>query len=130
MMNLTPTRAAAVPLRGVALLVVILAGCAGTAISDESSTPSPITTTRAAVLATADATTAQVAAAARHAREAGARRVVVRRTGGLYEAQAQAAALGAEGYDEVIAVGAQARTAVGQAASSELGDGTRWTTSG
>jgi hypothetical protein len=129
MMNLTPNRATSVPLRGVALLALLLAaGCAGTALSDESSTPSHAN--RAAILVSSDARPGQVSAAAEHARADGAQTVVVRPAGGPWEAQAQAAVLGSQGYDEVIAVGADARTAVGQAAASELGSGTRWTTSG
>jgi hypothetical protein len=124
----TPIRATSVPLRGVALLAVIVAGSAATAFSDESSTPSP--PARAAVLASADATPAQIARATAQARRAGAEVVVVRRAGGQWEAQAQAATLGAQHFDAVVGVGADARTAVGQAASSELSGGTRWTTSG
>jgi hypothetical protein len=125
----TPIRAASVPLRGVALLALIAAGAiAGTAVSDESSTPSH--TTRAAILASSDATPAQIAQATARARRDGAQVVVVRRAGGPWEAQARAAALGSQGFDAVVGVGADARTAVGQAASSELTPATRWATSG
>jgi hypothetical protein len=131
MMNLTPLRALSVPLRGVALLallVALAAGWAGAALSDESSTPSH--PDRVAVLVSADAPAAALAAATAHASRDGAAVVEVRRAGGPWEAQAAAAALGAQGLDEVIAVGADARTAAGQAASSALGSATRWTTSG
>jgi DNA-binding NarL/FixJ family response regulator len=47
-------------------------------------------------------------------------------TGGALETQAQAAQLAAEGYDTVIAVGAQARAAVAQAQAGEVGAHTRW----
>jgi hypothetical protein len=125
----TPYRARTTALRGVALLALIAAaGTAGTALSDESSTPSH--TNRAAILASGDATAAQLSQATARARRDGARIVVVRHAGGQWEAQAQAAALGAQHFDQVVGVGADARTAVGQAAASELGGGTRWTTSG
>jgi hypothetical protein len=48
-------------------------------------------------------------------------------TGGGLETQAQATRLAAEGYDTVIAVGAQARAAIAQAQAGEVGAHTRWT---
>jgi hypothetical protein len=129
MMIQTPYRARTTALRGVALLALIAAaGTAGTALSDESSTPSHVN--RAAILASADATAAQVSEATAQARRDGAQTVVVRHVGGPWEAQAQAAALGSAHLDRVVGVGADARTAVGQAAASELSGETRWTTSG
>jgi len=52
----------------------------------------------------------------------------VRRADGTFDAQAQATRLAAEGFDTIVGVGAQARAAVTQAASAEVGDGTRWQT--
>jgi hypothetical protein len=103
-----------------ALLTLVLAGCASTAASHDA--PTPAGPARTAVLAGPDARAGAIARAARTA--AGA--VEVRRVGGALEAQAQAAALAGEGYDTVVAVGAQARGAVSQAAGAEVGDGTRF----
>ena len=104
-----------------ALLVAgLLAGGAGTAVSRERPATAP-TPARVAVLAGADASPTAVADAA-----GGATPREVRRVGGLLEAQAQAAALAAEGYDLVIGVGPQARSAIGQAEAAEVGAGTRW----
>lgn len=102
-----------------ALVVLVLAGCAGAAASQAptgAQAPS-----RTAVLAGADAPSAAVSAAARGA-------VVVRHADGSLDAQAQATRLAAEGFDTIIGVGAQARAAVTQAAAGEVGDGTRWRT--
>ncbi|HWH93589.1 MAG TPA: hypothetical protein VNT03_06990 [Baekduia sp.] len=103
-----------------ALLALVLAGCAGTAASQDRA--AEITAPRVAVLAGADASAADVAAATTGA-GAGA---VLRRAAGTFEAQAQAARLAAEGYDTVIGVGAQARAAVNQADAGEVGAGTHW----
>jgi hypothetical protein len=103
---------------------LLLAGCATTASSQERATAGTPATPRVALLAGADATPAAVSRATR-----GVRPLVVRRAGGLLEAEAQAAALAAQGYDRVIAVGPQARAAVGQARGAELGARTRWSTS-
>jgi hypothetical protein len=103
-----------------ALLAVVLAGCAGAAASQErAAAPTP---QRTAVLAGSDAPAAAVTAASH--RTTGT--VTVRHADGTFDAQAQATRLAAEGYDTVIGVGAQARAAVAQAASGEVGDGTRW----
>jgi hypothetical protein len=103
------------------LAAAILAIGAGTAVSKgPSEAPTP---TRTAVLAGADATPAALASAERIAGVD----ALVRHTGGPQEAQAQAAALAAAGYDRVIPAGAQARAAVGQAASSELPKTAGWT---
>jgi hypothetical protein len=92
-----------------ALVALILAGCAGTAASqDRATAPAPA---RTAVLAGAGST------------------AIVRRADGTLDAQAQATRLAAEGYDTIVGVGAEARAAVAQAASSEVGDaGTVWRT--
>jgi hypothetical protein len=112
------------------LIAGALAGCAGTAASHVRSvrTEAP----RVAILAADDASPAvlqRLAANARLRAAGGPATLTVRRVGGLFEAQAQSAALAAEGYDTVIGVGAVARAAVGQAASAEVGDGTRWSAS-
>jgi hypothetical protein len=74
---------------------------------------------KVAVLAGSDASASQVGAVAPlHS--------TVVTTGGGLETQAQAARLAAEGYDTVIAIGAQARAAVAQAQAGEVGTGTRW----
>jgi hypothetical protein len=103
-----------------AVVALVLAGCAGTAFSDdhtESQSPA-----RVAILAGADASGTDVADAQTHAGD-GAQ---VRRATSTFEAQAQATRLAAEGYDTVIGVGAQARAAVSQAAAGEVGAGTHW----
>lgn len=105
-----------------ALLAIVLAASAGTAMSQDNADPRA-TPPRVAVLAGADASAADVAAVA------GARSGAdVRRATGTFEAQAQATRLAAEGYDVVIGVGASARTAVHQADAGEVGSGTRWET--
>ena len=102
------------------LIAALLAGCAGTASSRESGArrAGP---PRVAVLAGDDATATAIADAT-----SGATPREVRRVGGLLEAQAQAAALAAEGYDVVIGVGPQARGAIAQTQAAEVGAGTRW----
>jgi hypothetical protein len=96
-----------------ALVAVVLAGCAGTAVSrDRTTDPIP---RRTAVLAGADAPATAVSAAT------GRAGVTVRRASGPLDAQAQATRLAAEGYDTIVAVGAEARAAVAQAASGEVG---------
>jgi hypothetical protein len=103
-----------------ALLALVLAAGAGTAMSQDR--PDQATAPRVAVLAGADASAADVARAA-----AGAGRdAELRRANGTFEAQAQATRLAAEGYDTVIGVGAQARAAVTQADAGEVGAGTHW----
>jgi hypothetical protein len=103
-----------------ALVAVVLAGCAGTAASqDRASAPAA---SRVAILAGADAPDAAMVQATRSADVA----PDVRRVAGPLEAQAAAAALAGEGYDTVLAVGAQARAAVAQAAAGEVGDGMHW----
>jgi hypothetical protein len=103
-----------------ALLAMVLAGCAGTAASQERAVLP--TTPRVAVLAGPDARASDVT----HAAGSTAGPVEVRRVGGALEAQAVAAALAGEGYDTVVAAGAQARAAVAQAEAGEVGVGMRW----
>jgi hypothetical protein len=100
-----------------ALVAVVLAGCAGTAVSrDRATDPTP---TRTAVLADVDAPATAIGAATGRAGDAAA--VTVRRASGSLDAQAQAIRLAAEGYDTIVAVGAEARAAVAQAAGGEVG---------
>jgi len=107
-----------------AMIAAVLAVSAGSALSQD---PSPASSPpRVAVLAGADATASDIAEATTTAYRDGATHIVVRRTGGLQEAQAQAAALAAAGYDRVVPAGPQARGAVGQAASSELPAAAGW----
>jgi hypothetical protein len=118
-----PTRAPA--LAGLAATIAAaLAVGAGSALSQDPA-PTP-TAPRVAVLAGADATASDIASATTQAYRDGATSIVVRNTGGLQEAQAQAAAFAAEGYDRVVPAGPQARSAVGQAASSELPGASAW----
>jgi hypothetical protein len=108
------------------VLAVLVAAAGGTAASKEPDTarrPPSV-----AIVAGADATPAALAAASARAHREGATHVVVRRAGGLLDAEGEATALAAEGYDVVVAAGGQGRTAVGQAAASELAGGTRWVT--
>jgi hypothetical protein len=105
------------------LIAGAVAGCAGTAASHVR--PVRTEAPRVAILAADDASPAVLQRVATN----GPATLTVRRVGGLFEAQAQSAALAAEGYDTVIGVGAVARAAVGQAASAEVGDGTRWSAS-
>jgi hypothetical protein len=103
-----------------ALLAVVLAGCAGTAASqDRASAPAA---PRVAILAGSDAPDAAMVRATRSANGP----AEVRRVDNPLDAQATATALAGEGYDTVLAVGAQARAAVAQAAAGEVGDGTHW----
>jgi hypothetical protein len=119
MTPLLPRSRSTLALRGV-VVAALLAGCAGSAASRER----PATAahpSRVAIIAGPDVSATQLAdaltPAARHE---------VRRVGGQLEAQAQAAALAAEGYETVIGLGAQARGAVAQAREAEVGAGTRW----
>jgi hypothetical protein len=105
-----------------AVAAVLLAGGATAAVA---ATQDAVTTTthapKVAVLAGSDAAASQVGAIApMHA--------TVVTTGGALETQAQATKLAAEGYDTVIAVGAQARAAIAQAQAGEVGADTRWLT--
>jgi hypothetical protein len=104
-----------------ALLALVLAGCAGTAASQDRATdPGPH---RTAILAGTDAPAAAVTQAATRA---GAT-AEIRRASGPFDTQAQATRLAAEGYDTIIAVGASARAAVSQASAAEVGDAdTSW----
>jgi hypothetical protein len=105
-----------------ALLAVVLAGCAGAAVSQER--VDVATPQRTAILAGGDATPPAITAASHGTSGT----VTVRRADGTFDAQAQATRLAAEGYDTVVGVGAQARAAVTQAAAGEVGNGTSWQT--
>jgi hypothetical protein len=105
-----------------ALVALVLAGCAGTAVSqDRVAAPAPA---RTAILAGSDASATAVSTAAA---QAGAT-AVIRRASGPLDAQAEATRLAAEGYDTIVGVGADARAAITQAASAEVGAGTTWRT--
>jgi hypothetical protein len=109
--------------RAAALALVLGGSAAATALSqDHRPGTDP---TRTAVLAGPDASPVQLS---RVTRGAPGHTVELRRVGGPYEAQAAAAALAGEGFETVVAVGADARGAVGQADAGEVGDGTRWRT--
>jgi hypothetical protein len=95
-----------------ALAALVLAGCATSAASQQETTTAP--PTRTVVLAGADASPAAIASAS----SPGA---TVRRARGTLDAQAQATRLAAEGYTTIHAVGAEARAAVAQASSAEVG---------
>jgi hypothetical protein len=111
------------PLARGALIALVLAGCAGTAASQDRATASD--PPRTAVLAGADATPAAIGAATARATST----PTIRRASGSLDAQAQATRLAAEGYDTIVAVGAEARAAVAQAAAGEVGDAdTAWRT--
>jgi hypothetical protein len=98
-----------------ALVALVLAACAGTAVSqDRVADPAPA---RTAILAGSDASAAAIGAASAHAGTA----TVIRHASGPLDAQAQATRLAAEGYDTIVGVGADARAAVSQAASAEVG---------
>jgi len=103
-----------------ALLTLVLAGCATAGAAQQDPGAHGAAAPRVAVLAGSDASGAEIAAAT------GRPGADVRRAGGAFEAQAEAARLAAEGYDTVIGVGAQARAAVAQADGGEVGAGTRW----
>ena len=106
-----------------ALLALVLAGCAGTAASQDR-TPDPAPT-RTAILAGTDARPSALASVTAGSTAP----VTIRRTRGTLDAQAQATRLAAEGFSTIIAVGAEARGAVSQAASAEVGDAeTSWQT--
>jgi hypothetical protein len=105
-----------------ALAALLLAGCAGTAASQESTRTA--SASRIAILASPDAPATAVA----RARDTAGATVTLRRVGGALDAQATALALAGEGFDTVIGVGADARAAIAQAEVGQVGDGTRWTT--
>jgi hypothetical protein len=107
-----------------ATIAAVLAVSAGAALSQDPR-PAP-TPPRTAVLAGADATATDIADATALAYRDGATQILVRNTGGLLEAEAQAAVLAAQGFDRVVPAGAQARTAVGQATASELSGTSAW----
>jgi hypothetical protein len=103
-----------------AVAALLLAGGATAAVAaTQDAAPGTTHAPKVAVLAGSDASASQVGAIApMHA--------AVVTTGGGLETQAQAAKLAAEGYDTVIAVGAQARAAIAQAQAGEVGAATHW----
>jgi hypothetical protein len=103
-----------------ALAALVLAGCATSAASQPGTATQP--PARTAILAGPDAAPSAIAAAA----SPGA---TVRHTRGSLDAQAQATRLAAEGFTTIHAIGAEARAAVSQASSAEVGtDRTVWRT--
>jgi len=105
------------------------AGVATMALAAGSPAPPPREAPpRIAVLATVGTPAPEVRRALL-AVDAPAGATVVRAAGAL-DAQAQAAALAARGFDVVAGAGDAGRAAVGLAAGAEVGDGTRWVTAG
>jgi hypothetical protein len=106
------------------------AGLATGALAAGDAAPPTTKAPRIAVLATVGTPAPDLARAisAVQSDTGGVAPATVVRTGGLLDAQAQAVALAAEGYDVVAGVGDAGRAAIGQAESADLGDGTRWVT--
>lgn len=103
-----------------ALAALVLAGCATSAASQPGTATTP--PARTAILAGADASETAIAAAATPG-------TTIRRARGTLDAQAQATRLSAEGFTTIHAVGAEARAAVAQASSAEVGTAeTTWRT--
>ena len=103
------------------------AGLATGALAAGDAAPPTTKAPRIAVLATVGTPAPDLARAISAVQDdAGAAPATIVRTGGLLDAQAQAAALAAEGYDVVAGVGDAGRAAIGQAESADIGDGTRW----
>jgi hypothetical protein len=105
----------------------VSAGLATGALAAGGAEPQTTKAPRIAVLATVDTPTPDIARALDAARSGhpGADATVLR-AGGTLDAQAQAAALAAQGYDVVAGVGDAGRAAVGQAAGAQIGDDVRW----
>ena len=101
------------------------AGLATGALAAGDAAPPTTKAPRIAVLATVGTPAPDLARAISAVRHDTSETTVVR-AGGLLDAQAQAAALAAEGYDVIAGVGDAGRAAIGQAESADLGDGTRW----
>jgi hypothetical protein len=95
----------------VAFAAVVLATATAFADTAPHAAPSP---PRVAVLAGSDVSQTAVLTAGEQASSFAA----VRHVGGLQEARAEASTLAAQGYDRVLTVGAQARAAGAEAATS------------
>ena len=112
------------------VVAAVSAGLASGALAAGDAAPPTSRGPRIAVLATVGTPAPEVdraiAAARGAAGSAGATTVI--RAGGSLDAQAQAVALAAEGYDVVAGVGDAGRAAIGQAESADVGDGTEWMT--
>jgi hypothetical protein len=107
----------------------LTAGLATGALAAGDAGPQKESPPRIAVLATVGTPAPDVVRALAAAREAAggqAASATVVRAGGALEAQAQAAALAADGFGVVAGVGDAGRSAVGQAESAAVGDGTSW----
>ena len=113
------------------MTVALAAGLATGALAAQDTGPHTTKAPRIAVVATVGTPAADIdraVAAAREAAGAPAAQATVRRAGGGLDAQAQAAALAAQEYTVVAGVGDEARAAVGQAQSAQVGADTRWVT--
>jgi hypothetical protein len=108
---------------------VLTAGLATGALAAQEGAPQTTKGPQVAVLATvgtpAPAIERALAVARQEAGSPGAATTVLR-VGGPLDAQAQAAALATGEYAVVAGVGDAGRAAVGQAASAQIGEDTRW----
>jgi hypothetical protein len=107
----------------------LAAGLATGALAAGDAGPQTEEAPRIAVLATTGTPTPDIVRALAAARDAAGGETAgatVVRAGGPLDAQAQAAALAADGYGVVAGVGDAGRSAVGQAESAAVGDGTSW----
>jgi hypothetical protein len=111
------------------VIAALTAGLATGALAAGDAEPPSSKDSRIAVLATVGtpapavdrAITAAEATAGGRATE-----TTVVRAGGVLDAQAQAAALAAAGYDVIAGVGDAGRAAIGQAQGADVGPGVHW----
>ena len=111
------------------VLAVLTAGLATGALAAGDAEPPTTKDSRIAVLATVGTPAPEVDRAISAARAtAGGRatETTVVRAGGVFDAQAQAAALAAAGYDVIAGVGDAGRAAIGQAEGAYVGPGINW----
>ncbi len=109
--------------------VALATGLATGALAAPGAEPHTTEAPRIAVIATVGTPATGIGravAAARNAAGAPVAQIVVRRAGGGLDAQAQAAALAADHYDVIAGVGDEARAAIGQAESAQIGADTHW----
>ena len=109
------------------VVAAVSAGLATGALAAGDAAPPTTKDPRIAVLATVGTPAPDVSRAI-SAIQGGAAQAKVIRAGGPLDAQAEAVALAAAGYDVIVGVGDAGRAAVGQAESAGVGDGTRWVT--
>jgi hypothetical protein len=110
-------------------LAALTAGLATGALAAGDAEPPTTKDPRIAVLATVGTPTPDVDRAIIAAQAtAGGRstQANVVRAGGALDAQAQATALAAAGYDVIAGVGDAGRAAIGQAESADVGPGIHW----